>query len=416
MEILSPGEKLKKIRKEYGISQKKLTQGIISITMLSYIENDKLLMSEKISAQLCNRLCEMAGNTILTPQELFYTKEEQTKKIIETIIKNLSNYSIEEFKEAKIPIDKYTHSNETIKFNAIVGSYIYNKFQTLGDALFFLESVLEDAVVTNSNFLPMIILQLQRGYNKSNHWKKTINLFKNINFNKIKEKEIKGYILFNFGLAFHKKQNYEKALEIYKESYSLLKKQIAKESCLNNAGYCYILKKNFSEAIDYFLFSLKKNDSPYNTTLCYSNLILCGIETNNLTLIKTTIPKLEKSIELVSKDKKYQSYMCLGKGYSYLNDRYNSMINYEKELELGLNITGHHFLIDKYIFTIIQLLKIYESYDLDRLKKLEKYIYLIPKEAILPEEILEIIDIVINKFPLSHSKNLIMKLKEVFKD
>lgn len=87
MEVLSTGEKLKKIRKKYAISQKTLTQDIISITMLSYIENNKLMMSEKIATDLCNRLREVVGELVITPQELFYSEEAQAIKIIETIIK-----------------------------------------------------------------------------------------------------------------------------------------------------------------------------------------------------------------------------------------------------------------------------------------------------------------------------------------
>ena len=78
--------------------------------------------------------------------------------------------------------------------------------------------------------------------------------------------------------------------------------------------------------------------------------------------------------------KKYQSYYCLGRAYLMLEDRYNAMINFEKELQLGIGENGDNFFIDQYEFCIEQLVNIYNDSDINKFRKLESYIFVIPNE------------------------------------
>ena len=417
MKIKSSGEKIKTLRKSLNISQKELSNGIISIPMLSYIENNKVNLTAKIAFLLCKRINEISKKNIAQFDEVFKSENVQAENIMNTLIKNLKSYSTNDFIEIKFSIEKYLSIENYIKFNSIVGSYLYNTSKDIDNSLIFLEPILEDAINRKNNFLPLIIFQLQRVYNKSKQWYKSIQLFKNLNMNLIYEKEIKGYILFNFGLAFHKKNSYTKAITLYQEALNLVDKTLAKESCLNNIGYCYIWDKEYFKAIDYFRNVLKESaNSKYVKILSYSNLILCGIETKNEVMIKNNINRLEISIDSICNNKRYQSYMTLGKGYLFFNDIQNAIINFEKELDLGVNIKDSHFLIEKYIFSVIELIKLYEVFTIDRINKIQSAIFKIPKNSFSNFEIVEIIDLIFEKFPKEHSSIFIKSFKNLFKN
>ncbi|KAB3540955.1 helix-turn-helix transcriptional regulator [Alkaliphilus pronyensis] len=85
MELLSVGEKIKKLRRDIGLKQDELTGDQITRSLISMIESGKRSLSPQtatIIAKKLNYYYKNLGKTI-TPEYLLESKEEQVQKIIQ---------------------------------------------------------------------------------------------------------------------------------------------------------------------------------------------------------------------------------------------------------------------------------------------------------------------------------------------
>lgn len=91
MEILNPGEKVKRLRKDIGLKQEELTDDQITRSLISMIENGKRILSPQVAKIIAKRLSvyyKHMGRTI-TPEYLLESKEEQVKRNIETQLSSI---------------------------------------------------------------------------------------------------------------------------------------------------------------------------------------------------------------------------------------------------------------------------------------------------------------------------------------
>ena len=83
MEILSPGQKIKKIRKDLKINQKDVSGGKITRELISIIENDKSTLTPAVAeiiAENINKICrERNLDYTLSSEYLLEDVREQTK-------------------------------------------------------------------------------------------------------------------------------------------------------------------------------------------------------------------------------------------------------------------------------------------------------------------------------------------------
>jgi len=94
MEILSPGQKIRKIRKELKINQKEITGGEITRELISIIENDKSTLTPTVAQIITdniNRICEEKNiDFSLNTEYLLEDIDSQTDKIASKYIDFLS--------------------------------------------------------------------------------------------------------------------------------------------------------------------------------------------------------------------------------------------------------------------------------------------------------------------------------------
>ena len=122
MEILSLGQKIKKLRKEKNLTLKELAGNRITAAQISHIERDKSYPSQD--------LLEYFSEKLETPIDYFLeSKEAQAKKIASSIIlKSEVLFKTEKYQEAKRELSKilnlctsYDISHECAKANFIYG-------------------------------------------------------------------------------------------------------------------------------------------------------------------------------------------------------------------------------------------------------------------------------------------------------
>ena len=115
-EILSPGKKIRKIRKSFKINQEDITGGEITRNLISIIENDKANLTSKVAVILSeniNRVCKEKGIDFnVTSEYLLEDVESQAKKIADKYILDLKNdfLSLSRLNKVSIDIEKFLMS------------------------------------------------------------------------------------------------------------------------------------------------------------------------------------------------------------------------------------------------------------------------------------------------------------------
>ena len=100
MEILSLGEKIKKLRKEKSLTLKELAGDRITAAQISHIERDKSHTSYELLEYLANKL-------EVSVDYLIETKDMQAKKITDNLIIQSEIYiKCKDFQKAKEEINK----------------------------------------------------------------------------------------------------------------------------------------------------------------------------------------------------------------------------------------------------------------------------------------------------------------------
>lgn len=382
--VLYPWEKIKKIRKKHKISQKELSRSILSLSMLSYIESGQFKLKEEIAIKLVDRLNSFIKDLDekINYEYILEKPLEQIKKNMITELKNIRNFNLEKLDKYRNTFKKFDSYYEYIKLFFILGKHL--KITNVSTAELLYEEVLEVSIDKNiHNFLFNIILELQRLYSNEGNFNKTLVLYKKVNrYLDMAPQIIGGFINYNFGLALETNKNTNEAIGLYEKALLQLKKHKNLFYVKNNLSICYtsICEYDKSKTLIFDLLELDLTD--IQKTKCYTNLIMNAVYTKDYICIKITVPKLEALLNTLKNKniKKYQSYYCLGKAYLLIENRFNAMINFEKELELGIGENKNHFFIYQYEYCIEQLAKIYSNSDKEKFKKLENYIMDIPKE------------------------------------
>lgn len=382
--VLYPGEKIKIIRRKYKISQQELSKGILSVSMLSYIENGQFQLNKKIAIKLIDKLNFFINDSshVIKYEYILEETKKQIEKIMIYEIKNIRTFNVEKLDEFRATFKKYDFYHEYIRLFFTLGECLKKTDISMAELL--LKEALEISIDKNIHiFLFNIILELQRIYLTKGNINITLDLYiKVYKYMSELPKTIFGFINYNFGLALETNKNTIQAIELYEKALIQLKNHKNLFYVKNNLSICYTSIGEYKKSKEIIFELLEENLSDIEKSKCYSNLLMNAVYTKDLVCIKVTIPKLEDLINRLKQVNivKYQSSYCLGRAYMISGDRYNAMINFEKELELGIGENKNHFFIDQYEYCIEQLSTIYNITQKEKFKKLEKYILHIPKE------------------------------------
>ena len=350
--------------------------------MLSYIESGHFKLKEDIAVKLIDRLNNYINDSAqkIDYEYIMEKPKEQIEKIIISELKNLKKFDLNKLDELRATFRKFDFYYEYIKLFFILGKHL--KSSDIHTAEILSEEVLEISIDKNINtFLFNIVLELQRIYSIKGDFNKTLTLYKKVS--KYLDKStviIGGYINYNFALAFELNKDVTKAIVLYEKALIQLDKSKHIFYVKNNLSICYISISEYDKSKKLILELLNLKLSDIEKSKCYTNLIMNAVYTKDYVCIKITIPKLEVLLSsLKTKNiKKHQSYFCLGKAYLLLGDRYNAMINFEKELEIGIGENKNHFFMYQYENCIEQLMTIYCVTEKEKFKKMEQYILEIP--------------------------------------
>ncbi|MGL5711871.1 MAG: tetratricopeptide repeat protein [Paraclostridium sp.] len=219
MEILSLGEKIKKLRKEKGLTLKELAGDRITAAQISHIERDKSHTSQELLEYLANQL-EVSVDYLLE------TKEMQAKKLTDSLIIQSEIYiKCKELQKSKQEINKVMN--------------ICTQYQLIEN-------------YGRCNFLLATINLNQKDYNAA-----MINFEKALYFfiqKDDKEKISKCYI--NIGKIYMQENFYKGAISNFKFAEDIMNDNSISDINLqkdlySNMSFCYTQLNKDTEALEY---------------------------------------------------------------------------------------------------------------------------------------------------------------------
>lgn len=356
MEILSPGKKIKKIRKELKINQREITGGEITRELISIIENDKATLTAsvaKIITDNINRICkERRIDFHLKVEYLLEDVQAQVNNIadgyIEFLCKNEENIS-EDFTKKVEKIEgffrKYDAPEKKMIIYEKIGDMLRGEKEYSKSYIYYIKA-LENHKGLDRDIRVVSVLQKLGGI--------CINLGndnESLNFNSLALKyddiiteELMYNLLYNNTLAYMHLNNYDKALqeiEYIQNTFKVLNKENIFEINILKAN-CLRYKKFYNEVLElnvHMLSTLDKNKDIEKLILVIGNILDIYTVSKDLKNVRIYIDKLVYLLD--SYDEVRESFHCpnaynqLGISYELIGNIELSIEAYKKSIELS---------------------------------------------------------------------------------
>jgi len=175
-EILSSGEKIRRLRTNIGLKQEDITDEVISKSLVSMLEQGKRGLTQQtaeIIAECLNRYYKKLGKEI-TAEYLLETEEEQIRKEIlkniEHLAKAIKYNNTDEalvhntFDMAMELIEKGNFTEELIELKILKGNFYYNDYQYKDAVAEYLDALDHCGRVQNYGQIARVFILLGRTY------------------------------------------------------------------------------------------------------------------------------------------------------------------------------------------------------------------------------------------------------------
>lgn len=280
--VYSLGKKVKLLRKEVGLKQEDLTCNILSRTMLSKIENDKVTPSIYQLSHISKKL-GYSVDYFLQTDSLSYSSNTQYEDSIYKLFKNENYLSIISKFEKQI-----LNINSNIEYAYYIG-YSYYKMHYFKESIKFLNRYLKNIellqdcdlvshlenVSTALNILSIIFME--EDYTKAIQY--ALKAKDILQKNRLTKSRTYFVVINNLGGFYNKISDYEKCINLLEEFLSYNKEliylqifasiHISLSSAYYNTGDYDHSIENIKKAIFFFLYTKDK----VNAIECFLNYI-----------------------------------------------------------------------------------------------------------------------------------------------
>ncbi len=371
MEFLTPGEKVKKIRKMLKIKQRELQDENITRGFISMIESNRSRMSidtaKKIAKKFNERAKELGINLNITGEYLLLTaKQEAEKYCLEKLNNNIELEHIKDIDEIIKISEK--HELTEIKIKAYIKradlefeNHIYKKaFLDYHEALDILVNI------GNTSLQAFLYNKLGRCKINEGDYIEALTYFNKALYYslQINDLKTKKNAIYNIALCYKKLNKFDTAFEYIDEYLSLIDKneEFTHYVYINILkANCYKDKKEYEKAINLYQDLIKEvNDTDITLVgYIYSNLAEIYLEQSNF----------DKSLECFNIAEKIRRdndmtnlhHTLIDKANVYIkNENYNEAL---KLLEEGINLSYRNNDIEYILRGNYMLTDIYKHLD-----------------------------------------------------
>lgn len=349
-EILSPGKKLRKIRKDFKIRQHEITGGEITRELISIIENDKCNLTSNVAEILVyniNRICKERGIEFkLTTEYLLEDISSQTNKIADEFLNNLTvseNDLTVDVSEQIKAIDLFLMEYEVPEKRALL-------FEKIGDILkkqkkynksftYYVKAYENLYRIEDEEYLFNLLQKLGNVCIWLTRYKECLYFNElAITHSKNISEELKFKVLFNNALCYIKLKQYDNALQevenMERMSEKLSKDKIFKFKALK--ANCFRMNNYFNDALDLNkkLFNEIDEDEIENKLLVLNNILEIYTELNDKKNIKKYLEKIKTIVEKREEfDYCCEIYKQIASSYNLIGDKQSSQDYYKRAIK-----------------------------------------------------------------------------------
>ena len=332
-EILSPGKKIKKIRKELGLKQHEITGGEVTRNLISIIENDKATLTEKVAKVIVsniNRACDERNIDFhVSIKYLLENEELQAEKAVDKFLEKLSVDNlqvVDEIEEFLIIYD--IGEKKRIIYEAIGDTYyeIRDYYKSYTYYIKAYENIEKDK---NKYIIGELILKLSNCCKASNRYKDALELYKlflredsNIDI------ETKFRLLLDKAEILMAIKEYDSALDEI-ESIEEFSEELEGEYLFHLnmlKGLCFMKSKYYRDALEIYR-NLKENldldnvsNRLYINTKIIEIYILLRDNRNIRKYIDECLESISSNRKLYNEEKGSEIFYGIAKGYKFIKE------------------------------------------------------------------------------------------------
>lgn len=324
MEILSPGQKIRKIRKELKINQKEITGGEITRELISIIENDKSTLTPTVAHIITdniNRICKERNIDFnLDTEYLLEDINAQTNKIASRYIDflcnnedNISKDFTKDIEEIELFLLKYDVPEKKMIIYEKIGD-ILKKQKVFNRSYIYYIKAFENHNRLFNDIRLFNLLQKLGGICIYLGKDKEALDFNNLAlvYNNTIPEDLRYKVLYNNTLAYMHLNEHDKSLleiEHIESTFKTLTKENILELNVLKVN-CLRYKKFYSDALNVnkSMLSTLSNDDTESIILITANILDIYTVLKDMSNIKIYIDKLIYIISNYSKAK--ESYPC----------------------------------------------------------------------------------------------------------
>lgn len=367
-EIQTPGEKIKKIKKQLGLTQDELViNSKFTRQSVSLVENGKKLSAE-LAAVLVNNINRVikekgVAMDLISIDYLTESLEKQLDRIASEYIKELDDFSTtntgSKFIDLKKEIDEFMEERDSNLFaerkytlNYLMALNLLKRFQYDEAYLYTFEAYELALYLKDANKQIRVIALIINIYYRLNRMVEILSIGKralNISLeNNIKDTESLATIYYNLALAYKKNNNYTECLRMLEVELlmtELKPKDRIKAKILK--GNCYQILKQYDAAEHIYTRTLdeaKSMDDSIYVAMSYYNLALISLERKDL---NKTLYYADLLVMMNTYNEEQDATNLYWATYLYKEiDNYKSVIRYYKRALKALakikNIHGYY--------------------------------------------------------------------------
>ncbi|MEG1255517.1 helix-turn-helix transcriptional regulator [Clostridium sp.] len=374
MEILSPGQKIRRIRKELKINQKEIAGDDITRELISIIENDRSNLTPTVAhiiADNINGICKERGiDFSLNAEYLLEDINSQTNKIASQYIDflsinedNISKDFTKDIEEIEMFLIKYDVPEKKMIIYEKLGDILRKQKKYNKSYMYYIKAFENHNRLFNDIRLFKLLQKLGNVCIHLSKYKEAID-FNNLAlvYNDTIPEDLKYKVLHNNILAYVHLEEYDKALieleHIEKTFKSLPKEKIFKLNVLK--VNCLRYKKFYSDAFklnEYILSSLDYNDTE-NIILITGNILDIYTVLKDTKNIRVYIDKL---IYLMNNYSEVEDSFHCPNVYNQIGLSNNLINNIDLSIEYykkSIKVAKHHRNVVILVKSLTQLLDI----------------------------------------------------------
>ncbi len=399
MEVLTPGEKIKKLRVDIGLKQEDITNGEVSKSLVSMIERNKRGLTWSVASSIAdclNKYYKNMGKEI-TPEFLMETEVDcVTKEIHEDLaflkeqvaLKNcdlkLTSQAIDKIMGL---VNQWNLHKEKMELLLIRGDFFYYSYQyncairDYSDVLiYYVEEKRYDDMAKVYNYIGSCYHMLMMIDQAINNYSKAYDI--TVEHNILNKEKIRMQASLNLIICYRKIQKYDMALQ----NINKLKETQWKNNQFYNKyyGQLFLLEANTyrelnnnerAEKLYNKLIQMQDELSVNTLFLAYENYAICCIKYNE---IEKALDNVEKAFNLIEQVNPNESlWIYLTKSKCYLeSDRYDKALDTLNEgIVLARELNNNEMVIN-FRFTLAETYILLKDYDnaLNHLRDAEKFI------------------------------------------